>query len=93
MGILVKFTLNNYFRPVKHAGKAPEQFCGTRVVVAISAKKRTKKKMKLSYLKELFTDRRASCYGLITILLESKSPHGNCVVLSIYKKESVEIWF
>ena len=44
MGILVKFALNNYFRPVKHSGKAPEQFCGTRVVVAVSAKKRTKEK-------------------------------------------------
>ena len=93
MGILVKFALNNYFRPNKHAGKAPEQFCGMRVVVAISAKKERRKKMKLSYLKELFTDRRASCYGLISILLESKSSHGNCLVLSNYKKESVEIWF
>ena len=44
MGILVKFALNNYFRPIKHAGKAPEQFFGTLVVVTVSAKKRTKKK-------------------------------------------------
>ena len=43
MGILVKFALNNYFRPVKHAGKAPEQFCGTYVVVVVSTKKNEEK--------------------------------------------------
>ena len=92
MGILINLVLNNYFRPVNFGPKAPEQFCGTRVIITVSAKK-NKEKMKLLYLKESFTDRRAYDYGLITILFESKMPHRNCLVLSNYKKESVEIWF
>ena len=67
MGILVNLYLNNSFRPVKHAVKAPEQFCGMRVVVAVSAKKNEEKKLKALYSKELFTAPRAFYMGLTTI--------------------------
>ena len=67
MGILVNLYLNNSFRPVKHAVKAPEHFCVTRIKVANNAKKERRKKLKALYSKELFTAPRAFYMGLTTI--------------------------
>ena len=63
MGILVNLYLNNSFRPVKHAVKAPEQFCGMRVVVAVSAKKERRKKIEGIVLKRIIYCSASLLYG------------------------------
>ena len=67
MGILVNLYLNNSFRPVKHAVKAPEHFCVTRIKVANNAKKNEEKNLKISCAKEIKTDPRATFMGFVTI--------------------------
>ena len=62
MGILVNLYLNNSFRPVKHAVKAPH-FCGMRVVVAVSAKKERRKKIEGIILKRIIYCSASLLYG------------------------------
>ena len=82
MGILVNLYLNNSFRPVKHAVKAPEHFCGRRVVVAVSAKKTKKKNWRHCTQKNYLLLREPFIWGsppykLVNIRgLESWQPQG-----------------
>ena len=63
MGILVNLYLNNSFRPVKHAVKAPEHFCVTRIKVANNAKKERRKKIEGIVLKRIIYCSASLLYG------------------------------